>query len=102
MAQKRRVEALDLEEGFPEPLSELVRDLTARDPKRRPRNAAEVRRRLLTIRPPAREPARTEPPPEPLSVRYHQASAIGTVVTVALGAGALILFLAVAWRILAS
>ncbi|MCB9676016.1 MAG: serine/threonine protein kinase [Alphaproteobacteria bacterium] len=99
MAEKRRVDALDCGDGFPDDLCQLVRDLTARDPKLRPRTAIEVRDRLKAVVPPAVEPVRPEPPREELSKEFRQASAVGTAVTIALGVGALALFLAVAWRL---
>ncbi|MEZ4316059.1 MAG: serine/threonine-protein kinase [Myxococcota bacterium] len=100
MARKRELECLDPGEGFPEPLRALVRRLTARDPRDRPRTMADVREKLGAIRPPDTEPTRPMPPPRTLSEGYRQASLVGNVVTGMLAGGAIILLLAVLWRVL--
>ncbi len=100
MALKREVPHLDPGSGFPSPIRQLVRDLTAREPRDRPKSASVVLARLRETEPPVSEPIRPERPPTPLTQEFHEASRIGTAVSWALAIATLIVLVAAGWRVL--
>jgi serine/threonine protein kinase len=100
MALKRELPHLDHGPQFPTPIRDLVKDMTARDPRDRPKSAAVVLARLRATEPPRSEPIRPERPPGPLSEEFHEASRIGTAISWSLAVAALVVLLAAGWRVL--